>query len=332
MTTSEGMPLLVIVGPTAVGKTEVAIAVAEALDGEIVSADSMAIYRGMDIATAKPSPEQQARVPFHMIDVADPAEGYSVAQFQHDADSAIKDIHSRGALPMLVGGTGLYVQAVVERLLFPVGPTDRETRRRLYETAKRIGSEALHDRMREVDPLSAKRIHPRDTKRIVRALEVYELSGRPMSASQSVDAAPRIKYNAAQLGLNRPRNRLYERINARVDGMFDGGLAQEVRELIEAGVPQSAQSMQALGTNQVLAYLRGDMSLPEAIQLTKRDTRRYAKRQLTWFRRHGRTQWLEIADEAATEDVAAAMISHVQRETGTGSTVIPQGRPELRRG
>lgn len=313
MTEPREIPLLVIVGPTAVGKTEIAVLVAERLGGEIVSADSMAIYRGMDIATAMPTPEQRARVPFHLIDFVNPGDSYSVAQFQRDADRAIRDIHGRGMLPMLVGGTGFYVQAVVERLVFPTGPGDREIRRRLEETARRIGSEALHERLKQVDPRSAERIHPRDTKRIVRALEVYELTGRPVPVRRMVDDAPRIQYNTCEVGLNRPRDCIYERINLRVDSMFERGLVEEVRKLREEGVPESAQAMQALGVRQVIRHLRGELSLAEAIELTKRDTRRYAKRQLTWFRRHGRVRWVNI-DANLDEQGAADLICKVRRE------------------
>ncbi len=313
MTGPQGISLLVIVGPTAVGKTEIAVLVAERLGGEIVSADSMAIYRGMDIATAMPTPEQRARVPFHLIDFVNPADSYSVAQFQRDADRAIREIHGRGALPMLVGGTGFYVQAVLERLVFPVGPGDREIRRRLEETARRIGTEALYERLQQVDPRSAERIHPRDTKRIIRALEVYELTGRPVPVRRAVDDAPRIQYNACEVGLNRHRNCIYERINLRVDSMFERGLVQEVRKLREAGVPETAQAMQALGVKQVIRHLRGELSLPDAIELTKRDTRRYAKRQLTWFRRHGRVRWIEI-DASLDETGTAKLVCQVQRE------------------
>ena len=329
MTAAEEIPLLVIVGPTAVGKTEAAILVAEALGGEIVSADSMAIYRGMPIATAMPTPQERARVPFHLIGFVDPADSYSVAQFQQDADRAIRDIHARGRLPMLVGGTGLYVQAVVERLLFPVGPSDNEVRRRLMETARAVGSQALHERLRGVDPVSAQRVHPRDTKRIVRALEVYELTGQPMSAAQAVDASPRIRYNVAEFGLSRPRERLYERIDRRVERLFEQGLVEEVRRLREEGVPESAQAMQALGTKQVLAHLRGELSLPDAVELTKRETRRYAKRQLTWFRRHGRVQWLGIDEGAALRDVVTTLISRAGRHTQGENLAIPRGRSEV---
>jgi tRNA dimethylallyltransferase len=326
---ADGIPLLVIVGPTAVGKTEIALLVAEAVGGEIVSADSMAIYRGMDIATAKPTPQQRARVPFHMIDVVDPTEAYTVAQFQEDADRTIEAIHARGRLPMLVGGTGLYVQAVVERLMFPPGPADSETRRRLEETAKRLGSAALHERLRAVDPASAERIHPRDAKRVIRALEVFELTGRPMSAERAVDETPRIRYNAAQFAIDRPRDRLYERINRRVDSMFERGLVEEVQRLRQAGVPESAQSMQALGARQVLGHLRGELSLPEAIELTKRETRRYAKRQLTWFRRHGRLRWLQVEGEAGVEEVAAAIAAGAKQQAGTARSAPAQPQPSV---
>jgi tRNA dimethylallyltransferase len=255
------IPLLVIGGPTACGKTEAALRVAEALEGEIVSADSMQIYRSMDIGTAKPTPEERARAPIHLIDFVDPRDGYTVADFQRDARAAICGIHSRGRLPILCGGTGLYLRAVLGHLAFPPDPSQLEgIRRSLSREAERLGQAEMYRRLVEIDPDAAGRIEPNDTRRVLRALEVIEMTGRPFSAQQQIDATPGVDYNSACFVLTRPRERLYEGIERRVD------------------------DMQAIGYRHLMAHLAGETAYPETVRLIKRDTRRFAKRQLTWLR------------------------------------------------
>ncbi len=291
------IPLLVIAGPTATGKTEAAIQVAQAVGGEIVSADSMQIYRGMDIGTAKPTPQEQAQAVFHLIDIVDPDEEYNVACFQRDAQEAISDIHQRGRLPILCGGTGLYVQTVLEHFDFPPGPADKRVREGLEREAGEVGVAAMHEHLAEADPVAAARIEPNDLKRIVRALEVYELSGRPMSAQQRVDDSPAGRYNRLSFVLCCPRQLLYQRIDQRVDEMMAQGWRAEVQGLRAAGYRSGTQAMQAIGYRHLLRYLEDGGELVVVVEEIKRDIRRLAKRQMTWFRHRGDFDWLMWSDE-----------------------------------
>jgi len=291
------IPLLVIAGPTAAGKTAAAIEVAGTVGGEIVSADSMQIYRGMDIGTAKPTPQQQRQAAFHLIYIVDPDEDYNVALFQQDAQRAIVDIHRRGRLPILCGGTGLYIQAVIQHFDFPPGPRDEQTRQRLEQETARLGTEEMHHRLREVDPEAAARIEPQDLRRIVRALEVYELTGQPLSGQQCVDETPPVKYNRFSYVLTCPRALLYERIERRVDEMMSAGWLGEVQELHRAGYHRQMQSMQAIGYRHLLEYLEQGADLDRTVGDIKRDIRQFAKRQLTWFRNRTDFDWLTWSDQ-----------------------------------
>jgi len=291
------IPLLVIAGPTAAGKTAAAIEVAGAIGGEIVSADSMQIYRGMDIGTAKPIPQEQRQTAFHLIDIVDPDEDYNVALFQQDAQRAIVDIHRRGLLPILCGGTGLYIQTVVEHFDFPPGARDERTRQRLEQEAAELGTEKLHHRLREVDPAAATRIEPQDQRRIIRALEVYELTGQPLSQQQCIDETPSVKYNVLSYVLTCPRALLYERIARRVDEMMQRGWLAEVQRLRRAGYHRQMQSMQAIGYRHLLEYLEQGTDLDKTVADIKRDIRRFAKRQLTWFRNRTDFDWLTWSDQ-----------------------------------
>jgi len=288
------IPLLTIVGPTAVGKTAVAIEVARRLDGEIVSADAMQVYIGLDIGTAKPTAEERQQARFHLIDCVDPTEPYTVQQYQRDAEAAIADIHSRGKLPILCGGTGLYVSAVVDHYLFPPGGKGTGLRASLEGEAERLGPEALHQRLAVVDPAAAARIHPRNVRRVIRALEACSLSGRPLSELQTVDVVPRLRYNHHAFGLTMPRQVLYARISERFERMVAAGLVQEVERLVERGVSPNCQALQALGYRHVAAAWQGLLTVEEALRLAQRDTRRYAKRQYTWFRRDRRVCWVDV--------------------------------------
>jgi len=309
--------LLAIVGPTAAGKTEVGILAAERLDGEIVSADSMQVYRGLDIGTGKPGPNQLARVPHHVIDIIDPDAPFSVADYQARARAAIADIRGRGRQPLLVGGSGLYVRAVVDGLGFPIAPPDPGLRRRLAEEARQSGIGHLHARLARVDPEAAQRIHPNDAKRIIRALEVHAQTGRPITHLQTLDRQRRARYNTRQFGLALPRPELYRRIEARVDAMIARGLVEEVRVLLARGCGEGLVSMKGLGYAQIIPFLRGECSLEEAVRLLKRDTRRFAKRQLTWFGADPRIEWVDLA-EAGGPAQAAEFIGKRWEETCAG--------------
>ena len=300
--------LLAIVGPTATGKSEVGMGLAEALDGEIVSADSMQVYRGMDIGTAKPTAQERARVPHHLIDIVDPDEPFSVADYQARADVALADIWRRGRQPILVGGSGLYIRAVLEEMDFSLVPPDPDFRRRLLEEAGSKGTRALHEWLAEVDPAAAARIHPNDQKRIIRALEVAESTGGAGSGSGKVDRERPPRYNSTQFGLTLEREELYRRIEARIDCMIAGGLVEEVRGLLERGLDEGLVSMKGLGYAQIAPQVRGQISLEEAVSRLKRDTRRFAKRQMTWFRADPRIEWIDVGEAGG----AAAVVETIR--------------------
>jgi len=290
------MPILVIVGPTGSGKTETAVLAARALDGEIVTADSMQVYRGMDIGTAKPTVEEQRGIPHHLIDVVEPDEEFSVAEYVALADEVIAGIVARRRVPIVAGGTGFYINALVDRWEFPPRPADFALREQLQEIAAREGVEALHDRLRAVDPISADRLHPNDVKRVVRALEVYELTGRPVS---SYDYKPGERarpgpYRALQYGLMLPREVLNERLEWRVHAQLKAGLLEEVRRLYEGGYGPDLPAMKGITYRQLVGCLRGDYDFDTAVELMVRDNRRYAKRQYTWFNADPRIRWLDI--------------------------------------
>ncbi|MGI5818280.1 MAG: tRNA (adenosine(37)-N6)-dimethylallyltransferase MiaA [Armatimonadota bacterium] len=316
MTPRERIPVLVIAGPTAAGKTEASLQVAERVGGEIISADSMQIYERMDIGTGKPTAEERARAPIHLIDFIPPDGEYAVAEFTRDADRLIREIHRRGRLPIIAGGTGLYLRALTEGFDFPPPPEDAQVRERLWAEVAQIGSEQMHRRLAEVDRESAERIDPGDARRIVRALEVYELTGRPMSAQRDVDAEAASAYNCAKYVLTPPRKLLFDRIERRVDAMMEAGWVDEVRALVDSGVPSDAQSMQAIGYRHLREYLEGERDLDETVRLIKRDTRHFAKRQLTWLRGGEGYRWLSPAGETQRRACTAIMIARTLRIRG----------------
>jgi tRNA dimethylallyltransferase len=284
--------LLVVCGPTAVGKTEVGARLAELLHGEVVSADSMQIYRGLDIGTDKPFPELRSRVPHYMVDIADLSETYSAARYEREAGAIIDRLLSEGKLPVVVGGSGLYIRILLQGI-FPAPPASASVRNRLKREAEERGIEALYERLRTIDPDYARVAAPNDLRRTVRALEVFELTGVPFSEWHQRHKAARKPRDAFMLGLVRPREELYRRIEQRVDEMFTRGLVDETRRLIEGGYAESLRRIRPLGYIEVMEYLDGRLSLDEAIELTKRNSRRYAKRQLTWFRKED-VKWIEI--------------------------------------
>ncbi|NOZ30192.1 MAG: tRNA (adenosine(37)-N6)-dimethylallyltransferase MiaA [Chloroflexi bacterium] len=286
-------PLIAIVGPTAVGKTALSLDLAEAVNGEVVSADSRQIYRYMDIGTAKPTPDERARVPHHLLDVVDPDQTLTLAQYQRLAYAAIEEIHRRGRVPLLVGGTGLYVRAVLEGLRIPEVPPDPELRARLEAEAAEQGPEALHARLAALDPVAAARIDPRNVRRVIRALEVCLIAGRPISELQQASPPP---YRILRLGLTRPRRELYARIDARVDAMMAAGLVDEVRSLLARGYGPELPAMTGLGYRQICQYLAGEMTLEEAVREIKRRTRRFVRQQQTWFRPDDpRIRWFDLS-------------------------------------
>lgn len=309
------MRLIVIVGPTAVGKTDVGIELAVRIGGEIISADSMAIYRGMDIATAKPTAEEKARAVFHLIDVVEPDEPFTVKDFAHLAIPVIDKCLENEVFPILVGGTGLYVRSVVDGLDIPdVGP-ERELRERLADIARREGNEVLHSRLHSVDPETAGRLHPNDVKRVIRALEVFELTGLPMSQLHLREKSGPNYPEAVLYGLEMDRKRLYARIEARVDDQIRRGLVQEVSNLLDKGLDERLPSMQGLGYKEIIGYLRGHHNLETAVDMLERNTRRFAKRQYTWFRADQRISWISMDNIDAV--TAAELIA---RKTRNGAT------------
>lgn len=297
-------PVIAIVGPTAVGKTALSLEMAEALGGEIVSADSRQIYRFMDIGTDKPSPEDRRRVPHHLIDIVDPDQPLTLAQYQRMARDAIADIHQRGRVPLLVGGTGLYVRAVLEGLQIPEVPPDPELRARLEEEAREYGADHLHSRLRSLDPEAASRIDPRNVRRVIRALEVCLRTGRPISQQQRASSPG---YDVLRIGLTRPRRELYARIDARVDAMIAAGLVDEVRALVDRGYDLSLPAMTGVGYRQIARYLAGQCSLEEAIREIKRRTRRFVRQQNTWFRPDDPAiRWYDLSQTTHEQIIADA--------------------------
>ena len=303
--------LLVIVGPTAVGKTDIAIEVAHELNGEIISADSMQIYRGMNIGTAKPSLAEQAGIPHHLIDVVDPGEPFSVADYQALARQKIDEITARGRLPILAGGTGLYARAVIDPYNFIPADTDWDLRAKLRQQAREAGLQALYQWLAEVDPIAAERIHANDERRIIRALEVYQTTGQPLSFwEQQTDKLDPF-YDLIMIGLNRPREELYERINLRVDMMVEQGLLAEAQDLLAKGLDDNFIASQAIGYKEFFAYLGGEESLGEAMDKLKQGTRRYAKRQLTWFRADPRVRWVQLGSGRTSAAVVKEILQIV---------------------
>ncbi|WP_179032676.1 tRNA (adenosine(37)-N6)-dimethylallyltransferase MiaA [Paenibacillus kribbensis] len=295
MTAASKPKLLVLVGPTAVGKTKLSIEMARQWDAEIISGDSMQVYRHMDIGTAKISEQEMEGIKHHLIDIHEPEYPYSVAAFQEDCRRLIPDIHSRGKLPFIVGGTGLYVESVCYEYQFSEVGADEAFRQEQLDFAEQFGAEALHARLQAVDPESALRLHPNDRRRVVRALEIYHVSGTTLS-SQLASQKKESPYQLCIVGLTMDRQMLYKRIEDRIDGMLDQGLVAEVASLMERGVRSDAISMQGLGYKEISSYLRGEVSLEEAVTWLKRDTRHFAKRQLSWFRHMKDIQWVDVTD------------------------------------
>ena len=294
-------PLIVLTGPTAVGKTKLSISLAKAVGGEIISADSMQVYKYMDIGSAKIMPEEMQGIPHYLVDALMPDEEFHIVRFQQMAKEAMRKIYANGHIPILVGGTGFYIQAVTRDIDFTKAEQDQEYRMSLETLAKEKGGAFLHQMLEEVDPKSAQEIHENNVKRVIRALEFYHQNGSPISAHNEEQQERVSPYNLAYFVLNAPRELLYQRIDKRVDEMLENGLVQEVKTLKSMGYHRGMVSMQGLGYKEILAYLDGEISLEEAERILKRDTRHFAKRQLTWFRREPETLWVN-KDEFGYDD------------------------------
>lgn len=302
------IPVVAVVGPTATGKSDLGIALAQALGGEVVNADAMQLYRGMDVGTAKLPFEERRGVPHHLLDVLDVTEEASVAAYQRDVRLCIADVLSRGRVPVLVGGSGLYVRAALDELDIP--PTDTAVRATLEDEAKRIGAAGMHNRLRALDPVAAQRILPGNVRRIVRALEVIELTGRPFSATLP---DPHYVVPAVQLGLRLPRDVLDRRIERRVDRMWDAGLLDEVGRLADHGLRDGRTASRAVGYAQALAHLDGEVDAHTARADTARLTRRLARRQESWFRRDSRVHWLDAPVDGPSHELLSAALQVVRR-------------------
>jgi tRNA dimethylallyltransferase len=300
-------PLVVIVGPTAVGKSRVAIEIAKRLDSEILTADSRQVYRGLNVGTDKPPVSARQDIPHHLIDLVDPDEPFNAGLFQRHAIRLIEDLHQRRALPLIVGGTGLYVRILL-RGLCEAPPSDPGLRAQLCEEAREQGPTRLYERLAAADPITAAKLHPRDTSKVIRALEVKHLSGIPLSSFQAEHGFSERPFSALVIGLNRERQQLYRRIEERIEWQLANGLLDETRDLLAQGYRPDSAAMTGLGYRHVAAHLAGDYGQEEMVRLFKRDTRRYAKRQMTWFRREPGASWLMIGEsEPLEETVARAM-------------------------
>ena len=297
--------VIVIAGPTATGKTALSVALSKELGGEVVSADSVQIYKGLNIGSAKPTKEEMQGVPHHMMDILEPDDSFSVANFCARAKEVISEIQSRGKVPVVTGGTGLYISSLVDNVSFIQEETDKSVREKLTQELETFGKEAMHERLTEIDPEAAARLHPADEKRVIRALEVYEETGKTITQHNLETKAVPPRYRPVWIGLDyQDRAALYRRIDLRVENMLSAGLLDEIRALLALGVSPKTTAMQAIGYKEFFGYLSGACSLDEAAALCKQRSRNYAKRQLTWFRRNPDVHWLRMT---GTEDFSEVL-------------------------
>lgn len=301
-------PMIILTGPTAVGKTALSVELAKKINGAVISADSMQVYRHMDIGSAKILPEEMQGIPHYMIDELEPKEEFHVARFVEMAKKYLAEIYAAGKIPIIVGGTGFYIQALLYDIDFTSQECDAAYRNRLETLAKEQGAEKLHEMLRSVDPESAGMIHANNIKRVIRALEFYHLTGKKISEHNERERQKASPYNFAYFVLTDDRAKLYERIDRRVDNMMEQGLVEEVQRLKEMGCHRGMVSMQGLGYKEILAYLDGDLTLEEAVYIIKRETRHFAKRQLTWFKREREVIWIEKGAYDYQED---KMLAHI---------------------
>lgn len=309
-------PLIILTGPTAVGKTKLSLALAKAVNGEIISADSMQVYRRMDIGSAKIRKEEMQGVRHHLLDILEPDEDFHVVKFQQLAKKAMQEIWERGRIPIITGGTGFYIQALLYDIDFSEEKTAGNVRKELEELAEKEGSEKLHEMLAEADPKAAEEIHANNVKRVIRALEFYRLTGERISEHNEEQRQKESPYCFAYFVLNQDRETLYRRIDLRVDKMMEEGLLKEVEALKEEGCRRGMVSMQGLGYKELLAYLDNETTLEEAVRILKRDTRHFAKRQLTWFRREKDVVWLEREAFQDDEEKILDFMLEVLREKG----------------
>lgn len=310
-------PLIVIAGPTACGKTNLSIQLAKKIDAEIISADSMQVYKYMDIGTAKPTKEEMENIPHYLIDEIEPDEEFNVAIFQEKAKKYLEMIYNKNKIPILVGGTGFYIQALVYDINFMETNSDYEYRSYLEKLAKEKGNQYIHEILKKVDPVSALKIHPNNVKRVIRALEYYKQTNKPISQHNEEEKNKKVSpYNTAFFCLNMKRETLYKRIEQRVDKMIEAGLIEEVQALLKKGYSPDLVSMQGLGYKEIVPYLQGKISLEEAIYILKRDTRHFAKRQLTWFKRQENPYWINIDDFGFDMDIILAKMLNYIEEIG----------------
>ncbi len=288
----EKKPLIILTGPTAVGKTNLSIKLAKLVNGEIISADSMQVYKGMDVGSAKIMPEEMEGVPHHLIDILEPWDEFNVVVFQQKCKEAMEGIYERGHIPILTGGTGFYIQAVLKDIDFTENEDNNEYRKQLEALGEEKGSEYLHNMLQEIDPASAESIHANNRKRVIRALEFYHFTGKKISEHNEEESEKNPAYSFAYFVLNDDRDKLYERIEKRVDLMLQNGLEEEVRHLLSKGCARDMVAMQGLGYKEMIDCLEGKITLEEAIYIIKRDTRHFAKRQITWFKREKEVIWI----------------------------------------
>ena len=307
-------PLIILTGPTAVGKTAASIGLAKAVGGEIISADSMQVYRYMDIGSAKIMPEEMQGVKHYLVDELDPADEFNVAVFQRMAKQAMEEIYSHGKIPIVVGGTGFYIQALLYDIDFEKGEENSRYREELEQYAAEYGIQALHDKLRQVDPESADAIHMNNKKRVIRALEYYHETGEPISKHNETERQKESPYQFCYFVLNDIRSHLYERIDLRVDQMMKMGLVEEVEKLKARGCTREMVSMQGLGYKEILDYLEGKTTLEEAVFILKRDTRHFAKRQLTWFRRERDVTWIQKEEYGYDEKLILNTMLEILKE------------------
>ncbi len=312
-------PMIVLTGPTAVGKTQLSLALAGEVGGEILSADSMQVYRHMDIGSAKIAASEMQGIPHHMIDILEPWESFHVAAFKERCQEALQGIYERGHIPIVTGGTGFYIQALLKDVDFTESGEDGEYRARLEEIAAREGAEKLHEMLSEADPEAARAIHPNNIKRTIRALEFFHQTGQRISGHNERERQKESVYNSCYFVLNDLRERLYQRIEQRVDEMLEQGLVEEVRALQAMGCHRGMVSMQGLGYKEILAYLEGEYTYEQAVELLKRDTRRFAKRQLTWFRREEGVVWINKNEFGYDERKILEFMLEIIRQRGIGT-------------
>lgn len=303
--------VIVVAGPTASGKTSLSIELAKHLNGEIISADSMQIYKYMDIGTAKPTVSEMQGIKHYLINEVPPSEEFNVVRFKELANKYIEEIIAKGRQPLVAGGTGLYINSLIYNINFSDSQSDWELREQLNRETEENGPQFIHDKLRTVDPAAAENIHPNNVKRVIRALEVYYQTQKPISYHNEMSRATPSKYKFILLGLTMERQRLYERINKRVDSMLENGLVDEVKKLVELGFTDSITSMQGIGYKEILSYIRGERTLEEAAEIIKRESRRYAKRQITWFKRINEIKWFNLDNYGNNNTVVEDALAYI---------------------